>query len=190
MTMMTPMGQGGRMYARPRRWPRVVAAVVVIAVVVAAGVGLWWWLSGDGQSNGGSTATPGKTCHTPKPVTPKALPAPPKVNVDVANGTATGGLAIQTADTLTLRGFSVVGIGNTDHPVKSGVALVRYAPAQYPGAIRLASYVPGAQLVPVAKLKGGAVELWLGPDFAGVATSKQADVSAVALPIPPPKCKK
>jgi len=190
MTMMTPMGQGGRMYPRSRRWPRVLAVLVVVALLAIAGAGLWWWLAREPNSQDGREPTVTKTCRTPAPVTPKAIPSPEDVAVDVANGTDQGGLAIETADTLLTRGFSVVGIGNTDRPVKLGVAQVRYAPAEYAGAIRLASYVPGSQLVAVSGLKGGVVEFWIGPDFVDVVTSNQADVSAVELPTPAPICRK
>jgi len=188
--MMTPMGQGGRMYPRSRRWPRVLAVLLVVALLAAAGAGIWWWLSRDGGGTETSQPKSTKTCRTPAPVIPKDIPNPSKVEVDVANGTDRGGLAIETADSLSTRGFSVVGIGNTDQQVKAGVAQVRYAAAQYAEAIRLASYVPGSDLVAAPKLKGGSVELWLGPDFVGIATTKQADVTTVALPTPEPICKK
>lgn len=189
MTMLTPMGRGGRMYPRSRRWPRVLAAFLIIALIAVAGAGLWWWLTRDDASvEPLPSAT--KICRTPTPSLPKVIPAPGDVDVDVANGTDESGLAIRTADTLIARGFMVLGIGNTDRPVKQGVAQIRYAPAGYAGAIVLASYVPGSKLVAVANLKGGAVELWVGPDFDDVSTSKQADVSAVTLPTPEPICKK
>jgi hypothetical protein len=189
MTMMTPMGQGGRMYPRSRRWPRVVGALLVLAALAAVGAGVWWWLSRE-DSTAAPTPTATRTCRTPPPVTPRVIPPADKIEVDVANGTDRSGLAIETSDALSDRGFVVVGIGNTERPVKEGVALVRYAASRYAEAIRVASYVPGSQLVAVPKLKGGAVELWLGPDFDGVVSSKEADVEAVTLPTPEPICPK
>jgi hypothetical protein len=100
------------------------------------------------------------------------------------------GLAIETADALTTRGFDVVGIGNTDRLVPDGVALIRYARPQLSASIRLASFVPGAELIEVPTLKGGAVELWIGPDFTEIATKEAAALDAVDLPAPDPICDK
>lgn len=181
MTMMTPMGQGGRMYPRSRRWPRALAVLVVLALVVAVGAGAWWSLTRD-EPAAAPAPTASATCRTKAAKPPKSIPPPGQVMVDVANGTDQAGLAINTSDTLTERGFRIVGIGNTERPVKQGVAQVRYREARLGAAIRLASYVPGAQLVPVPRLRRATVLLWLGPEFAGVATKKKADPSAVVLP--------
>jgi hypothetical protein len=88
-----------------------------------------------------------------------------------------------------MRGFMIVGIGNTEHPVREGVALVRYAKPQYAAAIRVAAYAPGAELVEVDRMKSGAVQLWIGPDFRRIASKKDADVSAVAMPVGEPRCR-
>ena len=178
------------MYPRRRRWTRVVGVLLVIAVLAAAAFGAWWWLTQRDDAPSGGSASPTKSCRTPTPSLPKSIPPVAHVDVDVANGTDTSGLAIKTADALTRRGFMVVGIGNTDRPVKSGVAQVRYAKPQYAAAIRLASYLPGSELVLAEILKGGAVELWIGPDFGKVASGKDADVTAVALPPVTPICHK
>lgn len=187
MTMMTPMGRGGRMYSRPRRWPRVVAIVVVLALVGAAGAAAWWWLNRD-DDVAAPQAAASTSCRTPAPHSPQSLPPPAKVAVDVANGTQRSGLAIETADDLTMRGFRIEGIGNTEREVRAGVATVRYAKSSYGAAITVASYIPGATLVPVPQLKGDAVQLWLGPDFDGVVAARQADVSNVELPASQPIC--
>ncbi len=188
MTMMTPMGRGGRMYPRRRRWPRVLAVLLVIAIVAASGVGAWWWFTMREEPS--ETAVPPTTevCRTPTAKPPKSIPSPRQVEVDVANGTEQSGLAIDTADQLTMRGFMIVGIGNTEHPVHEGVAQVRYAKPQLAAAIRLAAYVPGAELVQVTKLKGRVVHLWIGPDFEKVASKKDADVTAVTMPAGEPRC--
>jgi hypothetical protein len=188
MTMMTPMGRGGRMYPRQRRWPRILAAFLALAVVAAAGVGAWWWFTQRDEPSGDAQAPSAEVCRTPTSQPPKSIPPPPQVQVDVANGTEQSGLAIDTADALTSRGFEVIGIGNTNRPVRQSVALVRYAQSGFASAIRLASYAPGAELVEVPKLKGRAVELWIGPDFAKVASRKDADVTKVTMPVGEPHC--
>jgi hypothetical protein len=189
MTMMTPMGRGGRMYPRQRRWPRVLGAFLAIAVVAAAGGGAWWWFTQRDQSSDDAKTPSAEICRTPTAQPPKSIPPPRQVQVDVANGTEQSGLAINTADALTARGFEVMGIGNTERPVRQSVALVRYAKNGFADAIRVAAYAPGAELVEVPRLKGTVVELWIGPDFKGVAPKKDADVSAVTMPVGEPRCR-
>ncbi len=120
----------------------------------------------------------------------RRFPSPAAVDVDVANGTDTAGLAIDTADSLALVGFNVVGIGNTDQPVKQGVAIIRYGHDGEASALRLASYIPHAQLVLLDQRKGSTVQLWLGPKFDGLATGKDVDLESVQLPTPTPVCHK
>lgn len=190
--MMTPLGRGGRMYSRQRRWPRVLAVVLVVVLIAAAVFGAWWWWhdlrDGEEESPGLQPAT--TSCRTPSPQTPKTIPTPDAVNVDVANGTDTSGLAIDTADALALEGFNVVGIGNTARPVKSGVALVRYGASGEASAIRLASYIPRAQLILLEDHRSATVQLWLGPKFDGIARGKDADIEVVELPAEDPICHK
>ena len=78
------------------------------------------------------------------------------------------------------RGFVVSSIGNTDRPVKQGVAQVRYAKGELAAAIVVASYVPGASLVEVNRAPD--VRLWIGPGFDGVVKASSADPEAVKLP--------
>jgi hypothetical protein len=187
--MMTPMGRGGYMYRRGRRWPRVLAALLVVLLIAAVAAGVWWWSNrSDDQAN--HTAGPTRVCHTPVAKQPKVIPDPAAVNVNVANGTSQAGLAIQTADGLAGVGFTVVGIGNTASPVKKGVAEIRYGDNGLGGAIRLASYVPGGTLVPLPQRKGDVVDFWIGPKYNGLTSSKQADVQSVKLPTPKPVCHK
>ncbi|HVQ86782.1 MAG TPA: LytR C-terminal domain-containing protein, partial [Actinomycetes bacterium] len=170
MTMMTPLGQGGRMYPRSRRWPRIIGAVLVVALLAAVGFGVWWWFTQRTSSSDVPAPSATKSCHTPTPSAPKDIPPVGAIEIDVANGTDQAGLAVQTADQLTARGFDVMGIGNTDRPVRRGAALVRYADADFGAAVRVASYVPGATLVSVAALKGRSIQMWIGPDFQGIAS--------------------
>jgi len=193
MTMMTPLGQGCRMYSRHRRWPKIVfVIVVVLAVVGGIGFGVWTWLNGRNSAEG-PTATPSPSCSTPKAKPPKDIPPPAKVSVDVSNGTDESGLAISTADELSKRGFDVQGIGNTNRPVKDGVALVRYPAKNLGSAIRVAAYIENAELVEVkgksSQPVDTTIELWLGPDFDRVLPPDEADVASVDIPSKPPICK-
>jgi len=189
MTMMTPLGQGGRMYPRHRRWPKVVfVIVVVLAVIGGIGFGVWTWLDGRDVQEG-PTATPSPSCSTPRAKPPKNIPPPSQINVDVRNGTDESGLAISTADDLSNRGFQVQDIGNTSKPVKSGAALVRYPEKGLGSAVRVAAYIENAELVEIKSKPSKPVGVWLGPDFDRVLPPGEADVENVELPAKRPVCK-
>ena len=112
------------------------------------------------------------------------------MQVIVQNATTTGGLAIKTADTLVTRGFDVVGIGNAPRELHTGVAEVVYGLKGYPGAVRVASYFPGATLVADRSHVAASVVVRLGPSFTRVAstTAAEANIKNVALPTPAPIC--
>ena len=188
MTMLTPLGSGGRSRRRVRRWPRIVLALILLAAVGAGAFAAWRWLTTNDTSKP-AAAQPTELCRTPTLASPKSLPASDGVSVEVANGTDRAGLAVDTADQLAGAGFDVTDIGNTDRPVKKGVAVVRYTPDDLASAITVASYVPGAELVEVEKAPSGAVALWLGPEFERVVGSHQADPTSVELPPQHPICR-
>ena len=189
MTMLTPVGSGGRSRGRSRghrRWPKVLLALIVLVAVAGGAYATWRWLQDDEPAP--AAAQPSAVCRTPTLASPKSLPSPDAVSVEVANGTARAGLAVDTADALAAEGFDITDIGNTGRPVKTGVAQVRYAPRDLASAITLASYVPGSELLEVPETRSATVLLWLGPDFDKVITSRQADVSSVELPTQKPVC--
>ena len=185
--MLTPLGAGP---PRARRWPRVIATLVILALVAAAGYGVWWWLTQRPDDEPAPAASPTRTCTTPTPPTPRKLPVPSDVTLAVANGTDRSGLAVETADTFAARGFVVTDVGNTDRPVKSGTAEVRYRKADVASAVLVASYVPGATLVKVNRIEDAEVAIWLGPDFDDVISAENADAAAVAIPPGEPHCQK
>ena len=191
MSMLTPLGSGGRSSSRSRgrrRWPRLLLVLLVLALVAGGGYAAWKWLSED-ETAAPASASPSEVCRTPSVKSPKALPFPPEVTVAVANGTDRAGLAIDTADALAGVGFEVSDIGNTSKPVKKGVAEVRYPDGDLAAAITVASYVPGSELVEVKSGPDVALTLWLGPDFSTVASPDEASPESVTLPTPAPICR-
>ena len=186
MSMLTPLGSGGRSRRRQRRWPRVLLALLVIAAVAAGGYAIWRWLGDDSSTT--VAPQPTEVCRTPSLTSPKSLRAPDQVSIQIANGTDRAGLAVDTADQLAAEGFDVTDIGNTDRPVKRGVGQVHYTAEELATAITVASFVPGAELIEVKKLPNATVALWLGPDFERVLSSRQADPSTVELPSQKPVC--
>jgi hypothetical protein len=187
MTMLTPLGAGP---PRTRRWPRAILAVVIVAMVAAAGYGAWWWLTQRLEDDPAPAASPTRTCTTPTPKAPKKLPEPSDVTLAVANGTDRSGLAVDTADAFAGRGFVVTDVGNTDRPVKTGTAEVRYRKADVASAVVVASYVPRAKLVQVTRVEDAKIAIWLGPDFSRVVSSADADLETVTLPPGKPVCRK
>ena len=187
--MLTPLGSGGRRPSRRRR-ARVLLVLVVVVVLLATAAGAWWWFTQRPDSSGPGAAGPTRVCVTPTPRTPTKLPDPADVKVSVLNGTSRAGLAIDTADTLVLRGFDVTAIGNAPRPVASGVAVVLFGPKASAEAVQLASYFPGATLQRQDGRTSTVVQVDLGPSFTKVATPAQArrEARRIELPPLPPRC--
>lgn len=178
------------MLPQQRRWPQVVAVTAVLVLLAGAAAGAWWWLRRDeGPATPSAGALPSPTCRTPTATAPKSLPRPSSINVSVANGTDVNGLGVRTARQLTARGFTVTEIGNTKDPVRDEAAVIRFAPGKLAEAVRLGSYVEGARLKASPKLRGQAVQLWLGQTFDGVAKVTKARIGAVDLPSGDPVCR-
>jgi hypothetical protein len=165
--------------------------LVVLALVAGGAYAAWRWLGQDDETDTPAQAEPSEVCRTPTVKPPAELLDPATVTVNVANGTSRPGLAVQTADRLAAQGFLVEQIGNTDRPVKQGVAQVRYATDDLDAAVTIAAYVPGAQLQPVQKAPSPA--LWLGPEFTtaqqGITSTGAADLTSVTMPTLDPVCR-
>jgi hypothetical protein len=187
MSMLTPLGSGGRT-RRSRRWPRVLAVVIALAILAVAGYAGWRWASQD-EPTAPTTTSTSVICRTPSPKAPRTLPSPSDVTVTVANGTDRAGLAVDTADELAAVGFDVSDIGNTSRPVKAGVAIVHFESDDLAAAITVGSYVPGARLSEDKQVDAGTVTLWLGPEFDGVVSADDADPGSVVLPTSQPTCR-
>ncbi len=106
---------------------------------------------------------------------PKPPPCPPDgtlpvaygaIQVTVLNATTRSGLAGQTAQALTARGFVVAGTGNSPSPV-SGVARISFGAAGVGAAYTLAAHVEGAALVLDARADA-TVDLVVGNEFASL----------------------
>ncbi len=165
----------------------MLAVLIVLGAVAGGAYATWRWLQDDAPAP--STAQPIEVCRTPTLASPKSLPSPDAVSVEVANGTDRAGLAVDTADALAAEGFDITDIGNAARPVKAGIAQVRYAPRDLASAITVASYVPGSHLIEMPNAKSATVALWLGPNFDGVLSTRQVDASSVELPTQKPVCR-
>jgi len=188
--MLTPAGAGGRRRSGPRRGRRVLVVVLVLVLLGTAAAAGWWWIQV--RDDGAAEASPAPTvlCTTPPPKQPRDIPPTAEVRVNVLNATDTQGLAIETANQLVLRGFDVAGVGNAPKVMAAGVAKVLYGKPGFGDAVRVASYVPGAELVKTERIPDASVDLRLGPDFNGIVSDKQArrGLDDVVLPVPEPRC--
>ncbi|MEU4209992.1 LytR C-terminal domain-containing protein [Streptomyces sp. NPDC026206] len=140
MSMLTPPGMGGKYRITGNRFPHMRRPpnrrrIVLAAVGTAAVLGLAGWgtlqlvdvfsgggsesraaaqrqpekkQDGDCKSDAGSGGAAGRE----GPGTPKPLPKPGDITVNVYNATPRGGLAKITADELARRGFRIGKVGN------------------------------------------------------------------------------
>lgn len=180
---MTILGSGDlapRRRGRRRKTPYVVA---VLVLAVAAAGGWFGWRAWHGGKS--PHARPLAVCETPSS---SPSPAAAKtVKVAVLNGTARVGLAHTVAGQLTLRGFSVVKVGNG--PATTGPPRVIYAPGETGLALTLAEQVAGAQLYELSTQTPGTVQLDISSGFRRLATPAEAAAAkardlAVAAPSP------
>ena len=106
---------------------------------------------------------------------PDPAPCPPdgtlpvaygNIQVTVLNATQRAGLAGQTAQALTARGFVVLGTGNSPSPVP-GVARISFGTGGIGAAYTLAAHLEGARLVLDARADA-TVDLAVGNEFAAL----------------------
>jgi hypothetical protein len=193
--MLTPLGTGGRLGRRRRRWRRILVAVLVLALLGVVGYfGRQWWQGrgGDAPPSAAHSNTPTQVCRTPKPPrAPSPLPSPNAVDVEVLNGSNQPGLARTTADALANVGFSVIGFGNSSFSPPA-TAVVRYPKDHLGAAITVASYLPDAVLrVDDHPTGPTSVLVILGDNFTQVRSTGAAASAApsVAVPTPSPICR-
>ncbi len=86
-----------------------------------------------------------------------------QIQVNVFNATTRAGLAAQTAEALTARGFVVLGTGNSPSPV-AGVARISFGAAGVGAAYTLAAHVEGAVLL-LDSRADATVDLAVGREF-------------------------
>jgi len=89
-----------------------------------------------------------------------------QVQVTVLNATTRAGLAAQTAEALTGRGFAVLGAGNSPAAVP-GIARISFGAAGVASAYTLAAHVEGARLLLDAR-PDATVDLAVGSEFVGL----------------------
>jgi LytR cell envelope-related transcriptional attenuator len=101
----------------------------------------------------------------PPPCPPDGtLPVPyAQVQVTVLNATTRAGLAGQTAESLTARGFAVLGTGNSPSSVP-GTARISFGPAGVGPAYTLAAHLEGVRLV-LDSRADATVDLAVGSEF-------------------------
>ena len=134
--------------------------------------------------SGGSAAAdslPDPTLTDPVPEGTVVSVAPAGVTLDVLDGTG-GDRAAEVAGGLAAEGFVVRAQGA--EPAAVARTVVRYGPASLEPARTVAAAVPGSVLVE-SDAVGGAVQLVVGPDYAGLApVAMGTPVPTTAAPAP------
>ncbi len=112
-----------------------------------------------GKKKATTTATAKKA---PKPANPS------RVNVQVLNGTATGGLAGTTMTALQQRGFNVVGTGNADNTGFTHTVIQYASAGDLPAVEALLAVLTSAKTQLMPGVQPGTLNLVLGSDFNGL----------------------
>jgi hypothetical protein len=183
MSMLTPLGKGGRQTVRRGDRPSRRGAVLLAVLLTAALAGTAWWVSHRDTSDS-AAATPRRTCPTPSP--PPPVVAPTAVRVNVYNATDKRGLASRVAAEMKRRGFHVGKVDND--PLKrqvTGAAEVRSSTAGA-GAARTVSAQVGAVVAVPDQRTNASVDLVLGAAFVRLQPVPAAAAALTPSPQPVP----
>jgi hypothetical protein len=183
MSMLTPLGVGGRGKVRRRGRSRHVGRNLFVLLVVlgAAAAGTGWWLSSD----------TGTTAAAPPPTCPPTQPAPTvvaarAVHLNVFNATKRHGLAKDVAKELRKRGFVIGKVANDPAKRKvTGIAEVRTSTAGAAAARTVGAQVASFVSVPDQR-KDASVDLVLGAGFRTLRTTAAATAAMKPTPSPRP----
>lgn len=183
MSMLTPLGKGGRQPVRRGERPSRRGAVLLAVLLTAALAGTAWWVAHRDTADT-AAATPRRTC--PVPSTPPPVVAPPAVKVNVYNATDKRGLASRVAAELKRRGFHVGKVDND--PLKrqvTGAAEVRSSSAGA-GAARTVSAQVGTVVAVPDQRTNSSVDLVLGAAFVRLQPVPAAAAALSPSPQPVP----
>ena len=185
MSMLTPLGTGGRQTVRRGDRPSRRGAVLLAILLTAALAGTAWWVAhrdtADPADSAGATR---RTCPTPS--TPPPVVAPKAVRVNVYNATDKRGLASRVAAEMKRRGFHVGKVDND--PLKrqvTGAAEVRSSTAGA-GAARTVSAQVGTVVAVPDQRTNASVDLVLGAAFVRLQPVPAAAAALKPSPQPVP----
>jgi hypothetical protein len=183
MSMLTPLGKGGRRTVR-RQERRSHRGAVVLAIVLAVALAATaWWVS---QRDTGQqpAASPRRSCPAPSPA--PTVVAPGAIRVNVFNATEQRGLATRVATELRRRGFRVGKVAND--PLKrqvTGAAEVRNSASGAAAARTVSAQVGQVVAVPDQR-PNASVDLVLGAAFRALQPVAAAAAAMSATPAPAP----
>lgn len=184
---MTSMGPSRPRKPPVKRPPWLIGVIVAVAVLVVLGVvfGVLSLFGGGSETTATDAAsdTSASPCVTATFATSEILPDPSDVRINVYNSTAKTGMAKETAQSLSQRGFKILKVANDPEGKKiSGVAQIRYGPKGELSAQLLLLYVPGAEMINDYRT-GKKIDLSTGKTYSGL--SPQQGVNALlAAPTP------
>ena len=184
MSMLTPLGVGGRGRVRRRGRSRHVGRnlLVLLVVLSAAAAGALWLMNSDPETT--AAARPRPSCPPTQPA-PTAVAAR-AVHLNVFNATTRRGLANEVAKALRKRGFVIGKVANDPAKRKvTGVAEVRASTAGAAAARTVGAQVASFVSVPDQR-KDASVDLVLGAGFRTLRTTAAASAALKPTPTPRP----
>lgn len=188
MSNITPTRR--RRESRPM-WLTIVLLVVAMAVLFGLGFGIATLLKGgdatlppeESLEEAAAISTEPLPCETTIVIPAEVLPRTERVVVNVFNSTPTAGLAAETAQILTARGFGINKVANDPlGVVLAGTGEIRFGPKGADAAQLLTYYFPGAVLVDDGR-DGKRVDVSIGRGFTEI-TGDAEIAAALASPSP------
>jgi hypothetical protein len=184
---MASMRDNPRRPTPAKRPTWLIGVIVAVAVLVVIGLifGVMNLFKGGGETAAADAApeSSASPCVTQTLTTSEVLPDPSEVKINVYNSTSKTGLAKETAQSLSQRGFKILKVANDPEGKKiAGVAQIRYGPKGEASAKLLLLYVPGADMINDYRTSKR-IDLSTGKTFSGL--SPQQGVNALlAAPTP------
>ncbi|MBX6390816.1 MAG: LCP family protein, partial [Frankia sp.] len=121
-----------------------------------------------GDDDGGATGQPGAPAPGASPTaSPTPTVAPAEIRLTVLNGTPTGGMGTEAANTLRTAGYHIVAVDGTEErdALRTEVRYAAGSDTDAAAAARLVEDVPGARAVPDPALTPGGITLVIGQDY-------------------------
>lgn len=155
---------------RRRRTALVLSALVLVLVLIFGYAVAYYqgWIVSEGGPVADPSATTATATATPEP------PAADEITVNVYNANGAPGLAADTAEAMSIRGYAVDQIADDPEDAQiDGVADIRHGPEGAEAALVVQQEVPGSELL-LDEREGADVDLVVGDAWEALPEAEDA----------------